>query len=95
MAKKSRKRKAASQEPVGISCHRCGHRHEYPSVEALDQTPSWTPCAQCGFFYLQYLKQKLDATLLLVASDPHAAALLQAGEVAAFARYLEEKTGLR
>jgi hypothetical protein len=92
---KSRKRKAAPQDPVVVACHACGHRHTYPSVEALDQTPIWAACTQCGFLYLQYVKQKLDATLLLLASDPHAAALLQAGDVAAFARYLEEKTGLR
>jgi hypothetical protein len=78
-----------------VNCRACGHRHSYPSVEALEQTPLGTPCAQCGFLYLQYVAEKMDATMLLLETDAHAAALLQAGDVTAFARYLEEKTGLR
>ena len=88
------KQKIIQDDAVVVTCPKCGHKHSYISMKALDKTPKSTPCARCGFLFLQYLANKLDATLTLLKSDPKAIALLRDGTVEDFDKYLKEKTGL-
>jgi hypothetical protein len=79
---------------VVVTCPKCGHKHSFVSFKALDKIPTSTPCAGCGFLFLQYLASKMEATQTLLRSDAKAVTLLRNGKVEEFAKYLKEKTGL-
>ena len=88
------KRKTIQDDSVVVSCLKCGHKHSFASVTALDKMPTSTPCAGCGFLFLQYLANKLDATMTLLKSDSKAVELLRDGKLEDFEKYLKEKTGV-
>ena len=79
---------------MGACCHKCGHYHAFHSVDDLDNTPSSMPCEKCGFLFLQYMRNKIEATMTLLQSDPYAVALLQAGDTQKLNAYIKEKTGM-
>jgi len=88
------KQKRIQDDSVAVTCPKCGHKHSFVSLKALDKVPPSTPCSECGFLFLQHLISKMDATLTLLKSDPKAIALLRNGKVEDFEKYLNEKTGL-
>jgi hypothetical protein len=51
---------------VAAACPKCRYEHSFVSLEALEKTPTSTPCAGCGFLFLQYLAGKIDATHTLL-----------------------------
>jgi hypothetical protein len=93
MKRRTRKRTIQDDEKVAVRCLACGHEHSFPSLDALESTSRSTPCARCGFLYINHMAQKMDAMLLLLDSDPHAGELLRAGDMDRFGRYFAEKTG--
>ena len=88
------KHKRIQDNTVIVTCPKCGHKHSFVSLKALDKVPPSTPCSGCGFLFLQHLVSKMDATLTLLKSDPKAITLLRDGKVEDFEKYLKEKTGL-
>lgn len=88
------KLKPTKRDQVVVSCMRCGHKHRFESLDVLEKTLTSIPCQGCGFLFLQYLASKLDAALVLLKSDPKAAALVKDGRFDEFDRYLKEKTEL-
>lgn len=88
------KQKTIQDDSVVVTCPKCGHKHSFVSLKAMEKAPTSTPCIGCGFLFLQYLASKMDATLTLLKSDSKAVALLRAGKIEDFEKYLKEKTGL-
>ncbi|MEK7439396.1 MAG: hypothetical protein AABZ78_01240 [Chloroflexota bacterium] len=82
------------QDDVVITCPKCGHKHSFVSLAALDKVPPSTPCAGCGFLFLQHLANKMKSILTLLKSDSKAVTLLRDGKIEDFEKYLKEKTGL-
>ena len=80
-----RKKKSSKvRDEVSVSCHKCGHKHVFDSMRALESTDVSTPCSNCGFLFLQHLSNKMDATMTLLRYDPKAAALLREGKLEEF-----------
>lgn len=88
------KKKPNEDKQVIITCSKCGHKHTYESIEALDRMSLATPCDGCGFLFLQYSANKLTAINALLQTDPKAIALMKAGKFDEFGKYLKEKTEL-
>ncbi len=88
------KQKRIQDNSVVVTCPKCGHKHSFVSLKALDKMPTSTSCAGCGFLFLQHLAIKMDATLTLLKSDSKAVALLRDGKVEDFEKYLKKKAGL-
>lgn len=63
-------------------------------MEKLDSTPLSKPCEKCGYLFLHHTKNKIDATMLLLQSDPKAVAFLKAEKHDELNAYIKEKTGL-
>jgi len=89
-----KKKTPKGQDEIRVSCLKCGHEHVYDSMPALEAADIATPCSNCGFLFLQYLANKLDAMKSLLRSDPKASALIKQGRLEEFKKYMEEKTGL-
>ncbi len=85
------KKKTNNTDEIIITCSECGHKHKYESIEELDSLPIRTPCDGCGFLFLQYLVDKMEALkALLEADDPKAMAMLKSGNFDELHKYLEE-----
>ncbi len=92
--KKKKRKKLRTGDEIVVSCPKCGHKHHYESLFALDQVSITALCENCGFLFLKHLNDKIKATTDLLNSDPKAVALLKNGKVKEFKAYLENKTGL-
>ena len=92
--KMKRKKNSDVRDEISVSCPKCGHKHVFDSMRALESAGISTPCFNCGFLFLQHVANKMDATMALLKSDPKASALLREGKLEEFKRYLHERTGL-
>ncbi|MBU0511694.1 MAG: hypothetical protein KJ638_08340 [Chloroflexi bacterium] len=88
------KKKLDDDDQVIVSCSKCGHQHEYESLEVLDTISLATPCDNCGFLFLRYSVNKMAAMKALLQTDSKAVALIKAGKFDEFDQYLKEKTEL-
>ena len=87
-----RKWTITADDQVVVSCSKCGHKHRYESLEALEKSSLSTLCENCGFLFLHHVASKIDTMLFLLKSDPKADALLKEGRFEEFERYFKEKT---
>jgi hypothetical protein len=90
-----RKPRNTLDETVRVTCSQCGHAHTFASLEVLDTTSILTPCEDCGYLFLAEMRQKSDAILSLLASDPQAAELLRQDNLEAFYQVVELRTGIK
>lgn len=86
----------ALDETLSVPCSQCGHSHTFASLHALDSTPILTPCEECGYLFLAEMRQKSDAILSVLASDPQSAELLrQDHSFEAFYQLVQQRTGVK
>jgi RNase P subunit RPR2 len=92
-SKKSTTKTRQNDDEVIANCAKCNHRHVYPSTERLDQAPLDTLCDNCGYPFIKHLRNKMQAMMDLLLSDPKAVALLKAEKIKELEDYFEAQTG--
>jgi len=86
--------KKNDDDSVSANCQKCGHIHDYESLEIMESMPASTPCTKCGYLFLNHMRNKIEAVMTLLQTDPHFVTLMNSGDMDKTNAYIREKTGL-
>lgn len=64
---------------AGVACARCGHEHEFFTVESIDATPSSMRCSMCGFLFLEYMRRRIAVMTEMLEKEPEWVELIRSG----------------
>jgi DNA-directed RNA polymerase subunit RPC12/RpoP len=62
-----------------ILCQKCGQVNDFGSSEALYHADLSTPCAHCGFRFLEHMDRLMQKLVEMTAKDPEWGELLRTG----------------
>ena len=73
-----------------VPCERCGHSKDFGSSEALYYADLSTPCASCGFRFLEHSDRRMRKLMEMADRDPEWRKLLRSGSLEALKQRLDE-----
>jgi hypothetical protein len=73
-----------------VPCKKCGHVNDFGSSEALYHADLSTPCAHCGFRFLEHIDRQMTKLMEMTAKDPEWGELLRSGRNDVIKQRLDE-----
>ena len=73
-----------------VPCPKCGQVNDLGSGEALYHASLATPCAHCGFLFLDHIDRQMKKLMEMTAKDPEWGELLRSGRTDVIKRRLDE-----
>jgi hypothetical protein len=64
-----------------VPCKKCGKVNDFGSSEALYHADLSTPCAHCGFRFLEHVDRQMRKLMEMAAKDPEWGELLRGGRL--------------
>jgi DNA-directed RNA polymerase subunit RPC12/RpoP len=77
-----------------VPCKRCGKENDFGSSEALYHANLSTPCAHCGFRFLEHMDRQMKKLMEMAGKDPEWGDLLRSGRTDVIKQRLDELTPL-
>jgi DNA-directed RNA polymerase subunit RPC12/RpoP len=62
-----------------VPCQKCGKVNDFGSSEALYHADLSTPCAHCGFRFLEHMDRQMKKLMEMTSKDPEWVELLRSG----------------
>ena len=73
-----------------VPCKKCGRMNEFGSSEALYFASLSTPCAHCGFRFLEHKDRQMQKMMEMTDRDPEWRELLRKGRMDVIKQRLDE-----
>jgi hypothetical protein len=73
-----------------VPCQRCGQVNDFGSSEALYHANLSTPCAHCGFRFLEHMDRQMRKLMEMVGKDPQWREWLRSGRTDLIKQRLDE-----
>jgi hypothetical protein len=73
-----------------MPCKKCGQVNDFGSSEALYHADLSTPCAHCGFRFLEHMNRQMQKLMEMTGKDPEWGKLLRSGRNDVIKQRLDE-----
>lgn len=73
-----------------VPCKKCGKMNDFGSSEAVYHADLSTPCAHCGFRFLEHVDRQMLKLVEMVGKDPEWGELLRSGRIDVVKKRLDE-----
>jgi len=73
-----------------VPCKKCGQMNDFGSSEALYHADLATPCAHCGFRFLEHSDRQMQKLMEMASKDPEWRELLRRGRNDVIKQRLDE-----
>jgi hypothetical protein len=73
-----------------VPCPKCGNENDFGSSEAPYHADLSTPCAHCGFRFLEHMDRQMRTLTEMAGKDPEWGELLRSGRTDVIKRRLDE-----
>ena len=73
-----------------VPCKKCGQMNDLGSSAALYHADLSTPCAHCGFRFLEHLDRQMQTLMEMTARDPEWVRLIRKGRIDVLKQRLDE-----
>ena len=81
------------EDSDALICLHCGHHHPCSDLVETEELNDSASCKKCGYLFVAAIRKKSNAMLELMENDPKAKKMIEADNMDAFYKYLEEKKG--